>query len=495
MLPVRRASPHNPDVPVNPDDDESEIVKRTIRQIDKIKAPEEPFGKSQRPHTARSIVITLNQERAELRARWDRLAAQAKAAQLGTYGLAFLASHCGLEWYGTRGDEPLSRFLGLSGAELMNLRSFGKSKVGRLCQIVERTLEDSGSGLPISSPASLTLDPREALVIWEFPEDFPCRLIALPVRIAGYCARHGISTLGQLLTAWESLGFHGFKSQKNLGSKSVRRLEALVEALRRIDLSSASSFLPLAPSGKGLSFSRALELVATEPSEVDRPLLVRRLIERMTLEVSAEEGGLTRERVRQVESGFLTEIKARLDYFSGERDRLLAAWIGGGNWLVPDELTGLVDNRLLLVAAIDAIFRDTPQAIAKAMGEELRLAGWLEELLTHPELWCGGVNFSEFLETRVPAQDRERFCEALADSSELKVDHGHGKVHPARTGLRQVVEGLLAEEDDPIPLTWLLQLLVRTGHYPTATRELLRRHRRAWVRRPDFPHDKILWSE
>ena len=87
------------------------------------------------------------------------------------------------------------------------------------------------------------------------------------------------------------------------------------------------------------------------------------------------------------------------------------------------------------------------------------------------------------------------FCDHVSGSSVLRLDQLDGRVYPARTGLRHTVESLVAMEEDPIPLTWLMELLARTGyHYSLSPRTLLRQRRR-WVIDYGFPEKMILWDE
>ena len=65
----------------------------------------------------------------------------------------------------------------------------------------------------------------------------------------------------------------------------------------------------------------------------------------------------------------------------------------------------------------------------------------------------------------------------------------------ARTGLRQTVGALVAGEMDPIPLTWLLELLARTGYHSSLSPRDLIRQRGVWVRNHGFPAKMILWAE
>ncbi len=437
--------------------------------------------------------LSASSAKERLAERWDTVAERAKRAGCGRTGVVTLATRLGLEWYRARGDEPLGFFLERDGKALLELHGFGRRKMGRLCEIVETAVDDLGEDF--AEVVTVPADPLEALATWEIPDDFPCRLIILPFRVIGYCARQGLDGLRHLLEEWERLGFDGFEGQKNLGVRSVRRLEAMVNAFRDLDHKTASLFLPLDPSGRGLSLGQALRLVAMDPNPSERSLLKRRLVERMTLEESAEEDGLTRERVRQVEAKFLKELSERLDYFSSDYAKLLAAWVAGGEWFEPLRYSEQREDDVFLAAALEAVFRDTPQAVARALGEDARLEGWHEELINHPDLWFGGVLFSEFLATRVPTQDLQLFCEHVAESPLLRLDQGDGRIYPMRKGLRRTIEAMVAMEDDPIPLTWLVDLLIRSGHHPSATRERLLRHRPVWQRRPSFPYDKILWSE
>lgn len=239
----------------------------------------------------------------------------------------------------------------------------------------------------------------------------------------------------------------------------------------------------------------AVVRISGEPSPLEKSLLNRRLVQRMTLETSAEESGLTRERVRQVEAKFLCEVSEVLEYFSGNCARLLDAWIGIDEWPQQLQLLGLEENEVFIAAALESVFSDTPQAVARTLGEESRLENWHEELLSHPELWYGGVKLAEFLSAQVPVDEQQGFCEHISESSVLRLDHVDGRVYPARTGLRHTVESLLAGEEDPIPLTWLIEMLGRTGYHPSLSPRDISRQRQYWVKNYGFPANMILWNE
>ena len=54
---------------------------------------------------------------------------------------------------------------------------------------------------------------------------------------------------------------------------------------------------------------------------------------------------------------------------------------------------------------------------------------------------------------------------------------------------------MVAGEMDAIPLTWLLELLARTGYHSSLTPRELIRQRGVWVRNDGFPAKMILWDQ
>lgn len=423
--------------------------------------------------------------------QWDQLSSKAKSFDWNGAGLMDLAKRCGLEWYVGRGNESLAKFLKLGGNDLTRLPGFGSKKLTKLCEILSKALEMRMGDYPPIIPFQKH-DHRSIILEWGIPEEFPCKICLLPVRVQRYCAAQGIVTVGQLLDKWKILGYGGFKSIRNLGAKSVRQLETLMHALENRDRKVVGLFLPLSRTGTGVSLSAALASCAQLPKQGERAMLERRLIKRMTLEESAEEAGVTRERVRQLESEFLGEIRARLDYFMAEREELLNAWLKGRNWFEP---LLPMDDEELARSAIEAIFEETPQACAKDLNREVKWDQWCEEMRMHSDLWFGGVILDDFFTERSLTDETEEFCECIASCRDLRIDHVSGRVFPVKTGLYNTVLAMLHREDDPIPLTWLLDLLVQTGHHPDVTRKTLKSQKSHWLKRDDFPSEKIIWSE
>jgi hypothetical protein len=54
---------------------------------------------------------------------------------------------------------------------------------------------------------------------------------------------------------------------------------------------------------------------------------------------------------------------------------------------------------------------------------------------------------------------------------------------------------MVVEEEDPIPLTWIVELVRKTGYHPTLECIDVLRRRNSWRQKNDFPDQMILWRE
>ncbi len=404
-----------------------------------------------------------------------------------------LAKQAGFEWYESRGDERLEAFLDYDGEGIFRLYSFGKTKITRLCDILETLLENDPE-IEVEPDLPPMTKAIETVERWNVPTKFPCSLIALPIRVRHYCEENQIATLDALLGEWERVGHSGFKAKKNLGRKSVDELGTFIESLVSGDFKLASRFLPLDPDGSGADFAVSLThvLVAQSPAELE--MLKLRLQDGMTLEEIAETYELTRERVRQVEAKFLAQVSLRLDHFRSLHKDVLRAWVELEDWFALVRWNGDADHGLLAKAALESIFRDSPQGVARELSGEARMEELEDKLGTCPDLWFGGTSLEVFLDG-VNADEKQAFFEQLTAGRRFRIDHATGRVHPARTDLRCCIEAMLADEDNAIPLTWIVELVRKTGYHPMLERIDVLRRRSTWRKRNDFPDQMILWRE
>jgi DNA-directed RNA polymerase specialized sigma24 family protein len=338
-------------------------------------------------------------------------------------------------------------------------------------------------------------DPRQRLTRWRVPLDFPVEMIGLGTRMINFCRANRRWTIGQLVDTWEEKGREYFLGQKNLGELSVGRLERFMEALRQGKGREAAEFLPLVWPGGGLSLSRALALAAAGLPAEKRALLEQRWVGNLSGRECGDALGVTRQAVALSEAAFLGEIKRALDYFAGDRDRLLAAWRKSGT---TTSTLKLGPDRAFLAAALAAIFRSGEKGLGGLAADKTLTRQLLDErfkeLAGHPDLWFGGVDFQRFLRERIPEYEREGFGERVFRSLELRFHFTDGRVRPRRTGLRPTMEALLATRKGRIRFSVLMELLAKTRLHPAIHPSVCRKKCKDWQRQYGFPFERIVWD-
>jgi len=133
--------------------------------------------------------------------------------------------------------------------------------------------------------------------------------------------------------------------------------------------------------------------------------------------------------------------------------------------------------------------------VAKALADQENKDGWLEKLWDSESLWFGGVDIADFLREFVEKENETEFFTHLVESREFKIDHGAKRISPAKTNLTATIRGILRNEVNPVPLTWLIVLLEETGLHPSLARNDVLRRRRDWEASGTFPHRKIIWDQ
>jgi hypothetical protein len=437
---------------------------------------------------------------AECRTRWMTVRNAGLAQPMLTqdvYTIGDLARRFNLPWYRPRDEIWASEYLALEYKKLMRLRGFGLGKLLRLLAIFEAALGGDIQPTVATSPLAQPKKTREALQDWRIPDSFPVGLMRLSARIINFCESSRIETLGGLLDTIESLGEPGLLKQDNLGRKSVGEMVALLNALRSGDASAVRHCLPLANDGLGLSLAIAVKYMIEDLSPRQRPLMERRLVQKMTLEEAAADAGLTRERVRQVARDFLIgPLHRLLNWFPSEQQTLLQLWLEGGDLLQKLGPFSTPADEALAVGAITAVFEEEPEAVAANLNQEQQFELWYDQLRNSAEFQKTGVDLQSFLDRTVPARQQTAFTDFLFQKPVLSIDHESGRIRPERRSLRRLVHALLREEDDPVPATWLVRLVQESDFYRDQTVPKLLRNYRGWIQRhPDFPRDRILWNE
>lgn len=437
---------------------------------------------------------------ADYEQRWTNVRDAALAQPMFTqdvFTVGDLAHRFDLPWFEKSKEVWVSEYLAFDYHSLLQRRGLGIVKIGKIIAILEASIGSDIQPMVVSAPLTPPKKARDTLRDWRIPESFPVALMRVPARIIGFCENNHIETLGGLLDAVESLGGPGLLKQDNLGRKSVSEVLALVNSLQSNDASGVRRCLPLANEGFELSLAIAVRRMIEDLSPRQRPLMERRLVQKMTLEEAAVEAGLTRERVRQVARDFLLgPLQRLLDWFPSEQQALLQLWLDGGDLGQKLGPFANISDEALAIGAITAVFEEEPEAIAANLHQEQQFEMWHEQLRNSAEFQKSGLDLQSFLDRTVPVRQQAAFTDFLFQKPGFSVDHESGRILPERGSLRRLVHALLREEDDPVPATWLVRLVQESDFYPDMSVPKLLRSYRDWLQRhPDFPKDRILWNE
>jgi len=441
----------------------------------------------------------MKKEEDTLAERWKhaRTAAMADPQYLNCEPcMGDLARWTGLPWFRTIGSHPVAYYLVRNFYELTILPGFGAKKCSRLVALVE-----ASTAATFVRPTSMQMqsfpDPKVRLKEWGVDESYPVSVIPLSARALKFSDNVNAHTLGELLNTIGDYGESELLRQRNLGRKSVNQMLGLFNAIRVGDKDQARRWLPLAEGGRqGLSLRVAIHRLIADLDSRQRPLLERRFGQGMTLEESAQALGVTRERVRQIARDFLViPLKRLLSVYANDREPLFRKWLGGS---LPSTELGPFDSgsAALVNGALADIFSDTPEAIAAQLNQEVLLETSFEKLKKSREFHQTGVNFQFYLDQQLPVRLHAVFTEFLFQKPGLTLNHETGVITPEHPSLRRLVQCIIAEEEDPIPATWLLKLVQEAEAFKNLDSNDLKVRFRGWVQSNlNFPSNRILWDE
>lgn len=446
--------------------------------------------------------MPLSPWKKELATRWDGLRNTISDGRhhFESIEVAILAKRAEIPWYVARGQEPIAKFLAFSGEELIRLPAWGRTKIERLCSILEHALSSDTHLESTDETECIHLqaepDPFLALKTWGVPETLSLDLVLLPIRALNFFEENGIEDLGGVLRKWKSLNREGFLALRNIGKKTVSELELFYSALASNNWNEAGAWLPIQPGVVGLSFQRALLATIAKLNPIKRKMLELRLVKKFTLEESSAQFHVTRERVRQVEAKFVESIENVLNWFPHQRNEMMLIWVEEGDWMNSARPVGSQNDELLIAGGLEAIFEDTPYGIARSLSGEEQVEAWEQAILSEADFYTSGISLNEFMERLVPEKDRAEFCDLLTKWPWLHLDHTSGRIFRDKPKLTDVIRCLLASEDDPMPLTWLVTLVQKTrGHDDVKRETLLRMRPRLKAEGADGSYYKILWNE
>lgn len=320
-------------------------------------------------------------------------------------------------------------------------------------------------------------------------------MLPLSARLKNFCEQQKITNLTMLLEVWATLGRAGLLAHENIGRRTVDELQQFSSAIANADADNVRRWLPLNDLEDGLCLRRALGLCFRMLNQDEIVVLTRRLVDRLTLEESSNEHNITRERVRQYEVAFLKDVRDTLAWFSSDQEVMLDAWMEDRDWhsFVTPQATP--EATILIAAAIEACFSETPQGVAHRLARESDMDDWLERLVAHSDIHLGGVDLQSYLDEGVPTAKHANFVRELGNIRGVYIDHTTGLVRPCSPSAKYTVQAILQQEEEPIPLTWLIQRVQTVLGSEKCDSDLVFRNRYRWSSNGWLRLDRIIWDE
>jgi len=412
--------------------------------------------------------------------------------------VAELAMQHGLEWYQSRSQDEVQEFMPYDADGLFNnVAGFGAKKCQKLIEILEAAtggVEAAESRIELKTTGSFVEICGEVMRRWCVPYTYPLHLLPISTRLKNFCEQQEVETLPRLLEVWADLGAAGMLARENIGRRTVKELESLARAISTANPEAVRRWLPLNDTEDGLCMRRALALIYSTLPPQTLAVLNNRLVNKMTLEDSAGDFHITRERVRQYEAAYLRDIRVILDWFSDEQAQMLESWMEHGEWQTVALPQASHEAGKLILAGIETVFAEKPQGLARRLADETMRESWVEKLWRHPDLHLGGVNLQTFLDTTVPESKQIDFIAELYRENGLVLDVDGGLVRPASPCIRDTVCAILDQEEEPISLTWLSVRVQAIEGCMEGDTDFILRNRYRWSQLGFLDLSKIIWD-
>ena len=115
--------------------------------------------------------------------------------------------------------------------------------------------------------------------------------------------------------------------------------------------------------------------------------------------------------------------------------------------------------------------------------------------MNHPDLHLGGFDLQEFLDAQVPMESHEVFINELVSRPALTLDYTTGHVRPTSPCVRDTVTAILAQEEEAIPLTWLVRRVQGIEGCEEGDADFILRNRYRWSQLGFLDLARVLWHE
>jgi hypothetical protein len=324
------------------------------------------------------------------------------------------------------------------------------------------------------------------------PESFPVRALFLSERSLHYCDSAGLLTVADLAEAASAADWSDrARFFRNMGKKSIDEIRSFVSALLNHDLPAIREILPIRVAGSGIDYGAAAVREARNHTPIGLEGIMQRVVHGQTLEAVARQCGVTRERIRQVESLVVERIERLLWAMPEDRAVLWKEWSATGCLAsIASDQAAVADR--LGACVIERIFAESDEGKALIAERDRLCEGVVRLMELQPAFYVGELKLGDFLGDQKIELTPKLLLFWNVTRLAFSYDQitGHAKALIPKP--KRAVEALLFKGEKTA--AEVLEFLRKVGVVDGWEIKDLKRNYLYWCEDPDFAKNRILFG-
>lgn len=433
----------------------------------------------------------------EKRATWTRLRKYYEP-RLGQ-GVTVQSLACDQPWVASRSTDRIDDFISLSWDELLETKGLGKKKCDLLLKIFYDAMSCHPQGLtekdPVTSESSVSQNPTLLSKLTELaiPVTFPIALCRFSVRVKELCNDLNLATIGDLILFVERTGIDALLEHENIGARSVQEILDFRDSIALKNRDSLADVLPYDVQTDRFSFLGAARSLLKSLTEQTRTVVTERLLRGSTLQAVGDTLDVSRERVRQLESAFLDDLRQYLEWFEEDRIELFGKLEFDQSIIEAFAELHSADDAAICAAGVERLFHLSDEGRQLEQDQEALFESWIIELDKTVPFHLGHIKLTAFVIEMGNEPLAKDFVAYGKRNRAFNFDAETDIIAPSSITPKGVVGALLWQAQRDMEVAEILSALSEVKEFSHFGQHQLRRSYDTWKRDPDFSPYRIIF--